>query len=592
MAVQRSGPTPEFYKYIVENVLMPRTNPPSPILLQIVGANGTWLEIPSYQRGVSWEIEDLEEFLRSRSTLLGNVIMGQFNVNTSLQQLFPQGTSPNSYAVLVDGLQRFSVGTAILSILYDKVLNASPTMPHVSQHFAALSIFVATWAPVYLHNDTELFNHPRNAISSGYKRLKSELINYINDQLSSNASAFSSLIHKLFVGRQIAIDIYHNFTAPVDIMNTFIGINTVRVDLTPVDLLRANIIEKAQSSNWSSSQIEATENSFSDVFMDRQGEKQRTELLPFVSILLDLISTGNGHKVLPSWHGILTLADIQNLLDFVNMFLTIDKNSGDKYIWEIRNCGAIPWACLIGHYYRRYLNNGAIPTFINAGGQSEWPELHAFLCGVYRAILLGKIGKTRETAEHAIDGAFTSLADAGEEIAHNQSGASLQFPLNIDYIKSSLQIADLNRSKRLFNAMLLGDAPHSAGTFGLAFNPLEFGRKSTEYHIDHLIPQSMKNQSQPGAKEIETIKNFAPITSDLNKAASATPCSSKLSGGGIYANHIQSNPDHHFYCDWLLSTQSAYMANLDQQIHLEPNMNPDIGNERINKIADVLRLKL
>jgi hypothetical protein len=76
MAIQRSGPTPSFYEYICGYVLVPQATTPSPQLLSLVGPGQqlNWVEIPSFQRGISWDLENINELLQSDSILLGNAV--------------------------------------------------------------------------------------------------------------------------------------------------------------------------------------------------------------------------------------------------------------------------------------------------------------------------------------------------------------------------------------------------------------------------------------------------------------------------------------------------------------------------------------
>ena len=86
--------------------------------------------------------------------------------------------------------------------------------------------------------------------------------------------------------------------------------------------------------------------------------------------------------------------------------------------------------------------------------------------------------------------------------------------------------------------------------------------------------------------------NFAPLPSNQNRVARATSCSSKLSKGGIYDNYVSVSENPHYYCQWLLKNQGAYGSDLDRQELLEPNVDPDIGMERLEWIAGNLFRRL
>ena len=106
----------------------------------------------------------------------------------------------------------------------------------------------------------------------------------VNELESENAPLTAEKLCNLFLNKQVAIDLYFNFSNSIELINTFIGINTVRVDLSPVDLFRSFLVEKAFVSKWDANIIENMENDITEIFVDK--EQPKTELLPFVSILL------------------------------------------------------------------------------------------------------------------------------------------------------------------------------------------------------------------------------------------------------------------------------------------------------------------
>ncbi len=142
----------------------------------------------------------------------------------------------------------------------------------------------------------------------------------------------------------------------------------------------------------------------------------------------------------------------------------------------------------------------------------------------------------------------------------------------------------------MFNAMLL---PVKASGFGGPFQPLPFGRAASGFHIDHLIPESMLQENNPGYEEGHTLRNLAPLPSNQNRIAKATSCSSKLGAGGIYQNYI-ANPQAlvHPYCAWLVQQQGGLGAALDAQMYLEANQNPAIGADRVTHIQSSLVTRL
>ena len=117
MPISRTGVCPLFIEYVTKQVLIPRSQTPPHDFAQLTKYNFRWIDIPSYQRGLVWDEEDFSDLLNSRSIFLGNAILGIFPLPT------PRGTfalvpdTVANYEILIDGLQRFSIGTALLSIL-------------------------------------------------------------------------------------------------------------------------------------------------------------------------------------------------------------------------------------------------------------------------------------------------------------------------------------------------------------------------------------------------------------------------------------------------------------------------------------------
>ena len=584
MAIQRSGPTPQFFEYIIGNALVPKRNPPPSEIINLTTYNFQWVDIPNYQRGIAWDISNIEELIISDSVLLGNVILGQFPIDDTFEFL-PESVS--NYSVLVDGLQRFSVGTLTLTILHPMVFSSNPSRAADALHFSALGARCIPLAPIYLYNDLELSNHPRQAIAGSYKNLKASFRRNIEQRFKiGEGASIAKEILGLFLNKQIAVDNYFNFKNPLQLMNTFIGINTVRVDIGPVDLLRSYIVEKAVSSGWNMAETEEMENKFTDLFS--QNEKPRAELLPFVSIILLKIA-GSGQdpsKVFPSWNGNLLTSEVFEFLEFTEEFMSFANNG---YVFEIRNCGATPFACILSYYYHNYRHiSGNKPSFFN-GGTGENEELHKFLCASYRVLLDGRIRLTRIYGENLVDGTSLSLSDVANDMSKAFLGFETTQTVDMNWLKTVLKRIDKKKAQRVFNALRLNEKEIG---WGEEFYPDNYGSRSIDYHVDHLIPTSVIDVHGDGADESQKLMNFAPLPSNQNRVARATSCSNKLSRGGIYDNYISSSDNPHPYCKWLVDNQGIYGSDLDRQELLEPNMDPDIGIERLEWIAENLIKRL
>ncbi|CAM6004935.1 unnamed protein product [Sphagnum balticum] len=571
MPVNRHGPCPFYIKYITQYVLIPANNPPPPGLRDYLDADAMWVDVPNYQRGIAWTSEEVEDLLESRSVLLGNVVLGKFPRPAPRFPDLP--TDIHNYAVLVDGLQRFSIGNRIVGNSFPEVLSTSPAKPQVAALFHRLAIKTKDIDVIFLHNDRELANHPRRAIAEAYgsfrQKLKLNLLDKLGDP--TRAAEFAQQTTRLFLDRQIAVDLYSDFANPIELTYTFIGMNTIRVDLTPVDLVRSMIVEKAFSSQWTPAEVEALENRFTSVFAE--DDKPVSHLLPFVAILKQTLEDDvNASRVFPSWATQLKETEISRFLDYVEAFESCVEN---RYMQEIEACGDIPYAGLLAFHYPAFLATGQLPAFLNET-EVDNSGLRMFLRASLRALLDGRIARTRTFALRALLGEYADLTAYADAISQSYLGRSITQEVSDEWLRAGLRRADKNRSKRIFNAMRL---PLDSAS---AFKPDVYGTKASEYHIDHLIPQRSIEPHKPGSGESETLVNFGPLPAKYNVKAKMTPCAEKLGNNGIYSNWLENETTPHPYAHWLITNQGNLGSLLDLQERLEPNKTPDIVGQRLN----------
>lgn len=389
----------------------------------------------------------------------------------------------------------------------------------------------------------------------------------------------------LFLSRQIAPDTFFGFLSEYDVAKTFIGLNTVRVQLNIVDWLRSVIMDQGSAAGWTASTLSAIDNRFTEVFTTRSGQPE-PELMPFVAIVLQSLTTTTQAKtVFPSWQSGLTEPEVVRFLDFVE---EMRRHTDNRYYREIRQCGKIPFAGCVSYYYRLYIATGHKPTFLTQG-TVENHELHDYLRANYRVLLANRIGRTRVFSERLLHSTAT-LAQIADQVSDFALGRFLNVAPDPAWLASALRTTDRNRAPRVFNACLL---PLTTSR-GADFTPQPYGRGANDYQIDHMIPESVidLDPHDPGAAEARTLQNFAPITRKANNAQSNLTCSGKLATGGSYANECANDPDVHPYVDWLVNNQAKHSAFLDQMERLEPNSTPPISNERVSWLADRLMLRL
>lgn len=578
--ISRTGACPIFLDYIVKQALIPRFSAQTQEFKRLTQYGYRWIDIPSYQRGIVWDDELFENLLQSPSIFLGSAVLGHFSVPLDRIGFENLPSSVTDYEILIDGLQRFSIGTALLTILHPWVLSDHPLLSNDAVHFAALKAQASNFAPIYQHNDNELDKHRRKAVSDSYTEFRSILGRWLQKEFTAGRGiALANNIQRLFLERQIAPDSYYGFTSVYDVTNTFIGINTVREQLSTIDWLRSVIIDKAGA--WDPSIIKNVENRFTEVFMRQNGKGIEGELQPFAAIILECLATGDilhPEKVFPSWQTGLQDSEVMKFLDFVEKMFN-EKNN--VFYNEIRKCGTIPFAGCICYYYRNYLSTQQCPSFLS-NGQNEDPVLLLYLRANYRVLFDGRIGRTREYSKRLLVENI-SLADISEEISQDFLGRNLLSTVDQLWLQSRLKDTEKSKAQRVFNACLL--PIHGAIN---SFSPHDYGTKTTQYQIDHIIPESSLQENYPGEAEGRLITNFAPVRRSANIRQSNIMCSLKICSNGSYDTECINDPNVHPYIIWLVQNQSTYVSKLDLQELLQPNSNPAIGDERIIWLTDRL----
>jgi hypothetical protein len=570
MTINRSAPTPSFFEYVTTYALQPDAGS---LPEQVSTLRPTPLRIPTFQRGISWGEEEVLQFLESDSALYGTVIIA----------MFPFVNSSDHVGQLVDGLQRFACGTALLRLLDPMVLSPTPTETLVAPHFEQLKRVVGGRLGVVEYNHEQLLTHQRRAIRDQYNEFFAAMTDFVRARTTpSEAEAFAHVITTVFLDKQVAIDNYFGFKGSVDLANTFIGLNTVRVDLGPVDLIRAFIIDNAagQQPPWSVSDVADVENELTDAFTD--AGSPRRDLIPTATAVLKCLERAESLRptdAFPNWER-LTKADVDTFREFTQLMIA----STNSYVVEVRECGSLPFALVLLHYYRQRMKTGTTPSFLQ-GGSAEDDELHLFLRASYRRVINGTVGQLGNVAVDVLRGRHDSLAQVADAAARDIGSGLLSKDPGKDWLRTNLVTANATKAKRVFNACLL--PPRRAKA---SFAPLTFGKRQDDWHVDHLIPSKQLRQNRPGHHEGDRLQNFAPLPSPFNRVASNTPCSEKLGRRGVYRNVVDAHD--HPYLEWLLAEQSRLGGRLDDQKLLERNAATPIGDRRIDALVDLLAARV
>jgi len=586
LKIERTGDCPIYLNYITRQALIPRSRELNPELSQLTRFGFHWIDVPSFQRGMVWSEELLEELLASRSVFLGNAILGSFPVDRTTTAFANMPVTDGKYEVLIDGLQRFSIGTAILSILFPLVLIDIPERADDAGYFEPLKLQAATWGPVFLHNDYELKNHPRRAVADSYQNFHNMLKTWIVGRFDrGEAQDLANKTVCLFLQRQIAPDIYHGFSTVYEIASTFIGLNTIRAQLNIVDWLRSVIIDEGGQSGWTTEVIESLENRFSETFNRENGDGPKAELIPLASILKEILTEGSVEerkRVFPSWGSTFLVSDVEKLLEFINQVWEHDENA---YAREVRLCGAIPFAALILYFYRRLLSESYEASFLK-GGDLDDSSLLDLLRGYYRVVFEGSVARTREYAKSLIllDETLQNFANRLSKSFVNKLASE---SVDRDWLVAMLKAADNKRARQIFNACLLPEHGTSS-----AFNPHRYGASAKNYQIDHMIPASVLELHQPGGIEGNLLMNFAPIRKTTNVSQRNIMCSHKLSEGGVYQMECINYADAHPYLRWLVETQGNEGNRLDLQELLQTAALNNLAAPRIEWIANRLANRL
>lgn len=183
MIIQRNGDCPQFLDYIVKQAVVPHVGPLSGVSNTITTYGYRWIEIPSYHvlSGTKRNCRTCWRAIRFFWETPCSEVPALPHRDTEPFSLLPKQVT--HYEVLIDGLQRFSIGTALLNILYDLVLKVEPDLTTIAPRFAGLRTQTVNLAPVFQHNRQQLRNHPRRAVQESYIAFEATLRKWVRSEL-------------------------------------------------------------------------------------------------------------------------------------------------------------------------------------------------------------------------------------------------------------------------------------------------------------------------------------------------------------------------------------------------------------------------
>ncbi len=579
--MKRIAETCTFLEYATQWCLVPQFGSSVLADASSIGADYSdfrWFDIPSYQRGLVWNEDQIENLLYQNSEFLGNVIYSEMaGERQGKYKHLPSNT--DKYSIVIDGLQRFSIGTALLNVLHPVYLSDNSVVSVSSRELVQKIKERPGMKFIYIHNNRELIIHNRISIKESYVKFVKKLEKWVDKQRKENEKEFIEQIVSL-LNRQITTDVYIGFKSPYALTNTFIGLNVNRVQLNDTDWLRAIIIDQGGACGWPHQDLESIDNLFTKTFTI-DGSKENKELSPFVKIVKTALTTSNTSKenpcqfVFKSWSlfpsPTLEIEDVKKFLGFVN---DIKNYTDNHYFNEIRACGALPFCSLIAYYYRNKIGKGVWSGFEN-GEHLDSNELAVFLRGCYRTLIDGSIGKTKKILMELFINSDNDLINAAQALSHTYLEIKIDEPVDMAWVTSKLQQIQHQNAKRVFNLCRLPELNDDSG-----FTPDNYNRNKDGYIIKQLIPvkpSAIKNQ--PGELQINKMPNLIPLPPNL--LIENVDCSDKLT------ELSKSMPDEkaHPYLKWLVDNQAKYQAQLDEPKLLEPNSSPNIGVERIKWLA-------
>lgn len=582
MTITRPGETPSFYEYPINYALSSSVITPDKWPESVKEMDPTPIIIPPYQRKIVWKKNEVRDLINSNSMLFGTVILAH------------EGNDP---LILLDGVQRFATATALLNYLYPLVLSPTPSKIELADAFKLISAHVASFEPIFTHNDNMLRNYTRKGIASSYDELYKNVGSVVDDELENDPIEFAKKMKILFINKQIAIDIYHGFKTRRELTHTFININSTGIDLSEVDLLRSEIVQQADATGWKEEDIDEVENRFTEIF--QSGRIKGAKVLG--KNLYDAWEHDE-YKVFKNWDS-LERSDIDNLLNFIEDISSAAEKENDQgekvnpYLSEIFACGDLPFSITVWYFYKYVHLEGKIPDFLG-GDFDTMASRHTLLRAFYRRVIDGTIGRTGPIVSNFIeeknDPIIKSIPALANKINIDSGAGSLDSEPNHGWLFQNLRKAGTNRSKRIFNACLLPPREDS----GKEFRPLEYGTKNNQWTIDHLVPKVKTVKTEMGGEDMDTITNMSPLPSDLNKKAKDFPCSQKLKPGELYSLA----KGKHVFIDWLISEHYDQFSQvlseeddkqaLDSQLCLVVNAEHDVGDNRVEKICEILKTKI
>lgn len=618
MAVNRSARLIPVYKYATSIALVPPqdyfTNP-TPALGTVAGwppTVGDWAFVPTFQRGMAWKRDDVNQLITASSEVLGTTIWASFAFARPFQTA-PAPTPPRpqlnyepiDVLHLVDGLQRFAITTAVLASLdFRGALTTGP----LASSFARLAASVSgADRAIVLFNHHVLANYARPALAQQYRDFFQDMDHWVDDQ--SAKADWPPQVEAFFLDRQIGVDVYTGYSSLAALASNFVGINTGSQQLGMVDIFRAQIIEDGLLNGWTAAEALDFDTGLTDTLVqsDRAGR-----ITPLATQLGQLTARGGTARAVPSLgkhHGTALRAETAELIDRLRPYCDSSATPNpysESAVEEIYQCGKLPISLLAAHD----IDAGRpAPWYAASLATAPMADLLVLLRAFYRVYIAGLEGRQTDTLIALLDAGrpTQSLRDLAQTISTAATETpvgtfkGIDDPVDRAWLRIRLESIPKRRAARVFAACEL--PPSFASATGplvtpapTTFVPQPYGTKNASLQIDHLIPVAAGGASSTAE---ETLRNFAPIPTALNRALTSSSCATKLQSrpgdpagyedlvvGSFIPKHGATPSAPHPYTKWLVRTHAPSHAATD--LNDRDKLNGVIGDERIKWLVDRL----
>jgi len=562
------------------------------------------LKIPSFQRGIEWNFDLLERCINSRSRILGITVIG-----AHLGQ-------PN-HEFMLDGLQRYSAFLSLFfnlrSVLFDPIVPAE-VHPAVQGSPGFINLrrsmsFHSSLKPLVEYNYHAMQYHTRMLVAKSFSEWDSvelqpnldRLINHQNAdfKLDESIAFFAALSD--FVIKPVYCQDISGFGNYGELIYTFSGLNTVRMELGAADICRSILVDglaACSSPAATPQQILGIESEFNSAFLTPTGRIKRG-FQPFISCLEENWKSSNGshgRRLLPALFQAhqqpgncqAIIAEFGALTQWVeDFYVHAESNS---YLGFIKTLGDNPFVATMMYFMGKVQQPSAILD----------SDLHKIAVAYLRMYLRNNVGSSLPITIKCASGDFQALGDFIQAVNANACPAAVGSPVPRPWIEAALgAIKGTKRTQVIFAACLLPPV-RSGAAWGASFQTMQFGAGGSNWTVDHMIPDANFGQTPPtlGDSFKDSLRNFYPIHGVDNSSYRRTPCATKLDAASTYYSTYISNPSkltggaaHPFINQvFNLQAQAGGLAGLDNKDYLvvqDPSTSRCYGGERFSILCDI-----